>query len=60
LLTGTIIVPTNTDTAIEMLATALRTGTNPPEKTLTGAKSFPAIEELTKKRSQKSHASGKE
>ena len=59
LLTATIIVPTNTDTAIEMLATALRTGKNPPEKTLTGAKSFPAIEELTKKRSQKSHASGK-
>jgi len=59
-LRATIIVPTNTDTAIEMLATALRTGTNPPEKTLTGAKSFPAIEELAKKPSQKSHASGKE
>jgi ABC-type sugar transport system substrate-binding protein len=59
-LRATIIVPTNTDTGIEMLATALRTGTNPPEKTLTGARSFPAIEELAKKPSQKSHASGKE
>ena len=58
-LRATIIVPTNTDTGIEMLATALRTGTNPPEKTLTGAKSFPAIEELAKKPSQRSHASGK-
>ena len=58
-LAATIIVPTNTGTAIEMLTTALRTGTNPPEKTLIGAQSFPSIEDLSRKRSQKGHASGK-
>src|SRR3954470_23700424 len=58
-LTATVIVPTNTGTAIEMLSTALRTGTNPPEKTLISAQSFPTIEELSRKRSQKGHASGK-
>jgi len=58
-LTATIIVPTNTGTAIEMLTAALRTGTNPPEKTLIGAQSFPAIDDLSRKRSQKGHASGK-
>ncbi|HEY4053017.1 MAG TPA: substrate-binding domain-containing protein [Terriglobales bacterium] len=60
LLAATIIVPTNTGTGIEMLATALRTGKYPPEKTLISAKSFPPIEELARKRSQKGHASGKE
>jgi len=58
LLTATIIVPTNTGTGIEMLARALNNGVNPPEKTLTGAQSFPSIEELARKRSQKAQASG--
>ena len=58
-LTATIIVPTNTGTAIEMLTAAIRTGANPPEKTLIGAQSCPSIEELSRKRSQKGHASGK-
>jgi ABC-type sugar transport system substrate-binding protein len=60
LLAATIVVPTNTGTGIEMLATALRTGKHPPEKTLISARSFPPIEELGRKRSQKGHASGKE
>jgi len=49
LLTATVIVPTNTGMAIEMLAHALQTGTMPPEKTVTVPRSFPAIEELAKK-----------
>ena len=58
LLAATIIVPTNTRTGIEMLARALNNGVNPPEKTLTAAQSFPSIEELARKRSQKAQASG--
>jgi ribose transport system substrate-binding protein len=49
LLAATIIVPTNTGEAIEILSRALQTGTMPPEKTLTTPKSFPAIEELAKR-----------
>jgi ribose transport system substrate-binding protein len=49
LLTATIIVPTNTGEAIEILSRTLQTGTMPPEKTLTTPKSFPAIEELAKR-----------
>jgi hypothetical protein len=56
LLTATVIVPTNTDQAIEMVAHALQTGTIPPEKTLTLCTSLPAFEELTKKPVQKSQA----
>ncbi len=58
LLTATVIVPTNTGMAIEMLAHALQTGTMPPEKTVTVPRSFPAIEELAKKVSPKSRAAG--
>jgi ribose transport system substrate-binding protein len=56
LLAATIIVPTNTGKAIEMLTQALVTGTLPGAKTLTVAKSFPAIEELARKPIQKSQA----
>lgn len=56
LLTATVIVPTNTGTAIEMLARALQTGSLPPAKTLTVAKSFPAVEELAKRPVLKSQA----
>src|SRR5438874_3552695 len=58
LLAATIIVPTNTGTGIEMLARALSSGVNPPEKTLTSARSFPPIEDLGKKNIQRAHASG--
>jgi hypothetical protein len=58
-LTATVIVPTNTGVAIEMLSTALRTGQSPPEKTLIGAQSFPSIEELSKRGARKGHASGR-
>jgi ribose transport system substrate-binding protein len=56
LLHATIIVPTNTGKAIEMLTQALNTGTLPAAKTLTVPKSFPAVEELSKKPLQKSQA----
>jgi ABC-type sugar transport system substrate-binding protein len=56
LLRATIIVPSNTGTAIEMLAQALNTGNLPPAKTLLPAKSFPAIEELAKNPVQKGQA----
>jgi ribose transport system substrate-binding protein len=56
LLTATIIVPTNTGKAIEMLANALYSGTVPSEKTLIPAKSFPALDELAKKPVQKRQA----
>jgi ABC-type sugar transport system substrate-binding protein len=58
LLAATIIVPTNTGTGIEMFARALNSGVNPPEKTLTTAQSFPSIEDLAKKSSQKAQAFG--
>jgi len=56
LLTATIIVPANTGKAIEMLSNALYTGTLPAAKTLTAAKSFPAVEELAKKPVRKGRA----
>jgi ribose transport system substrate-binding protein len=56
LLAATVIVPTNTGTAIEMLTHALNTGTLPPAKTLTVPKSFPSIEDLARKPVQKSQA----
>ena len=45
LLRATVVVPPNTGKAIEMLTHALQTTTMPPAKTLTPAKSFPAVEE---------------
>lgn len=56
LLSATIIVPTNTGKAIEMLTQALNAGSLPPAKTLTTPKSFPAIEDLARKPIQKSQA----
>jgi ABC-type sugar transport system substrate-binding protein len=56
LLAATIIVPTNTDKAIEMLTHALNTGTLPPPKTLTIPKSLPSIEDIARKHIQKSMA----
>ena len=57
-LAATIIVPTNTGTGIEMLARALSSGVNPPEKTVTSARSFPSIEDVGKKNMQRAHAIG--
>jgi len=55
-LAATIVVPTNSGKAIDMLAHALHTGNMPPEKTLTTPKSFPAVEELAKKATRRNSA----
>ena len=49
LLDATIVVPPNTEIAVELLAQSVQTGTIPPEKTLIAPKSMPTIEELSKK-----------
>ena len=58
LLDATIVVPPNSDVAIEMLAQTVQTGLFPPEVTLTVPKSLPSIAELAKRPVQKSHAAG--
>ena len=50
ILAATIYIPPNTDVALEMLANALRTKSQPPERQLTIAKSLPALEELAASR----------
>lgn len=46
LLTATVVVPANAGQALEMLAHAVRTGTIPPERTMTQPLSFPALDAL--------------
>lgn len=46
LLTATIYIPANAGKAVDKLAHALRTGTMPPEQTLTVPISIPAVEAL--------------
>ncbi len=58
LINATIVVPTNTGKAIDMLAHALHTGNLPPEKTLTNPRSFPAIEDLVKGPVRRNQAAG--
>ena len=45
-LAATIIVPTNADQAVSMLAQALQTGRDTPERSFTVPESFPTIEKL--------------
>ncbi len=47
LLTATIFIPPNADQAIEMMVKSIASGTLPPERTFTVAKSFPSLEVLT-------------
>ena len=60
LLNATVVVPPNTDLAIQMLTHAVQTGTIPSEKTLTTPRSLPSIEELAKNPAQsaKSQSAG--
>jgi len=46
LLAATIYIRPNTDLALEMLADAIRTGAQPPERKLTIPESIPSIEDL--------------
>jgi ribose transport system substrate-binding protein len=58
ILAGTVIVPTNADQGIQMLAHAVQTGTIPEQQTLTAPKSLPTIEELAKNPVRKAQAAG--
>ncbi len=46
LLTATILIPPNAGQAIEMMVKSIASGTQPPERTFTVAKSFPTFEVL--------------
>jgi ABC-type sugar transport system substrate-binding protein len=59
LLSATVVVPANADSAVQMLSHAVQTGTIPPEKTLTTPHSMPTIEELARTSAPgKSHSAG--
>jgi ABC-type sugar transport system substrate-binding protein len=58
LLAATVVVPTNTGQAIEMMKHALQMGNLPSENTLTHAKSYPSLEELAKKSGPKRQGAG--
>jgi ABC-type sugar transport system substrate-binding protein len=58
LLAATVVVPTNTGQAIEMMARTLQTGTMLPERTFTHATSYPPVEKLANKSGGKSRATG--
>jgi len=46
LLTATVLIPANAGQAIEMMVKSFASGTMPPERTFTVAKSFPTVEVL--------------
>jgi ABC-type sugar transport system substrate-binding protein len=56
LLAATIIVPPNTDQALDLLVRALRDGIRPPEIVRTTPSSFPPLETLLSARSRELHA----
>jgi ABC-type sugar transport system substrate-binding protein len=56
LLAATVVVPTNSDMAVEMLVRAIQTGAQPPERSLTSPRSFPSVEDLVRSHSEKSRA----
>ena len=53
LLTATVVIPPNTGQAIEMGVQAMRTGTMPPERSITAVSSFPTIETLATNQREK-------
>ena len=59
LLTATIFIPPNADQAIEMMVKSIATGTLPPERTFTTAKSFPALEVLAQQSSARARAASR-
>jgi len=50
LLAATVVVPASTGLAIKMLAQAIQTGTQPPERTLTALSSYPSLDALSARR----------
>jgi ABC-type sugar transport system substrate-binding protein len=59
LLTATIFIPPNADQAMEMMVKSIATGTLPPERTFTTAKSFPALEVLAQQSSARARAASR-
>lgn len=53
LLAATVVVPTNTGLALEMLAKAFRGGEAPPERTMTLPTSYPPLEQLSSRSTRK-------
>jgi ribose transport system substrate-binding protein len=49
LLAATVVVPASTAPAIKMLAQAIQSGSQPPERTLTALSSYPALDALVPK-----------
>ena len=58
-LAATIYIPPNADQAIELMAKSITTGTFPPERTFTAAKSIPAIEVLEQQSVARARAAGR-
>jgi ribose transport system substrate-binding protein len=52
ILAATVVAPTTTQVAIQMLVRALENGIKPPERTLIELKSYPSLEELSAKAAQ--------
>jgi ribose transport system substrate-binding protein len=53
ILAATVIAPSTTPTAIKMLVRAFESGTQPPERTFLEMKSYPSLDELRRKTSQR-------
>ena len=58
LLSGTVVVPTNTDVALDTLTKAVQQGLQPPQRKLTVPRSFPSIEELRERHGKAKGAAG--
>lgn len=58
LLAATVVVPANTGMAMEMVAQAVSTGKQPPERTFTVPESFPSLEELARGRTRSQGITG--
>ena len=59
LLAATIFIPPNADLAIELMVKSITTGTLPPERTFTAAKSYPAMEVLAQQSSARARAASR-
>jgi hypothetical protein len=59
LLTATISIPPNADQAIEMMVKSIASGTLPPERTFTTAKSLPTVEVLKQQSSARARAASR-
>ena len=59
LLAATIFIPPNADQAIELMVKSITTGTLPPERTFTAAKSYPTMEALAQQSSARARAASR-